>query len=285
MDLFGNRFHIFAGKSKGKGYTGDRNVTTGVSLWESKKEKVKKEKPNDPISKTTVKAPWTKMTVPGDVAIGVKNQGTVYTAQGDDSDYTRQRQVSYGSETKSIKDHMERGRLDLIGEVSDAKVEGALAAAKVRVRQMKKSSEDRHPGGKVDGRFDVDNKTHIRGAIRNNDKTILQTSKRHVGRKEGQIERVTAMLAARKKKRASGKAGEWQGAGQASTNKETEAAIALAAGTQRHKDRHGINADIKQSQVADKARKQTQAKRIGTKALPGKNFNADLGMDSKAEVR
>ena len=58
MDLFGNKFHIFAGKSKGKGYTGDRNVTTGVSLWESKKEKAKKEKPNDPISKTTVKAPW-----------------------------------------------------------------------------------------------------------------------------------------------------------------------------------------------------------------------------------
>jgi len=144
MDLFGNRFHIFAGKSKGKGYTGDRNVTTGVSLWESKKkkekvdenakagypalgikggtaaakatqEKLKKKKPNDPISKTTVKAPWTKMTVPGDVAIGVKNQGTVYTAEGDDSDYTRQRQVSYGSETKSIKDHMEKGNLTEVG--------------------------------------------------------------------------------------------------------------------------------------------------------------------------
>ena len=271
MDLFGNKFHIFAGKSKGKGYTGDRNVTTGVSLWESKKEKVKKEKPNDPISKTTVKAPWTKMTVPGDVAIGVKNQGTVYTAEGDDSDYTRQRQVSYGSETKSIKDHMERGRLDLIGEVSDAKVEGALAAAKVRVRQMKKHSDEQHPGGKVDGRFDADSQ-HVKQGGRQmlNRKAILQTSKRHVGRKEGQIERVTAMLAARKKTRESGKPGEWKGAGQASTPGEVKTAVIKAAGTQRNKS---VRPDVEQSQKAEKGRKDDQAKRQGARSEAGVHYN------------
>ena len=300
MDLFGNQFHIFAGKSKGKGYTGNRNVTTGVSLWESKKKKervdenaeagypalgikggtaaakatqkkLKKEKPNDPISKTTVKAPWTKMTVPGDVAIGVKNQGTVYTAQGDDSDYTRQRQVSYGSETKSIKDHMERGRLDLIGEVSDAKVKGALAAAQVRVRQMKKHSNEQHPGGKVDGRFDADSQ-HVKQGGRNmqNRKAILQTSKRHVGRKEGQIERVTAMLAARKARRKSGKPGDWQGAGQASTDKEVQTAVIKAAGTQRNKS---VVGDVEQSQKAEKGRKDSQAKRQGARSEAGVHYN------------
>jgi len=101
----------------------DHQEYGGMNLWEAKKKeakkKMKKEKPNDPISKTTVKAPWTKMTVPGDVAIGVNNQGKEYTAHtGPDyaknSDYGKQRKVSYGSETKNFYDHLERGELELI---------------------------------------------------------------------------------------------------------------------------------------------------------------------------
>jgi len=102
----------------------DHQEHGGMTLWEAKKQeakktKMKKEKPNDPISKTTVKAPWTKMTVPGDVAIGVKNQGKEYTAHtGPDyeknSDYGKQRKVSYGSEVKNFYDHLERGSFKII---------------------------------------------------------------------------------------------------------------------------------------------------------------------------
>lgn len=84
-----------------------------------KKTKMKKEKANDPISKTNVKAPWTKMTVPGDVAIGVNNQGEEYTAHtGPDyeknSDYGKQRKVSYGSEVKNFEEGMSRGEFVVV---------------------------------------------------------------------------------------------------------------------------------------------------------------------------
>jgi len=121
----------------------DHQEHGGMNLWEAKKKeakkKMKKEKPNDPISKTTVKAPWTKMTVPGDVAIGVNNQGKEYTAHtGPDyaknSDYGKQRKVSYGSETKNFYDHLERGELELI-EVSKDYDKDDVKTAKSQVRR------------------------------------------------------------------------------------------------------------------------------------------------------
>ena len=138
----------------------DNQEHAGDSLWEAKKTeaknntKMKKEKPNDPISKTNVKAPWTKLTVPGDVAIGVKNQGKEYTAHtGPDyaknSDYGKQRKVSYGSETKNFYDHVEveHGKFEVLeGYTTGADVEAtsrrlstALGADKLKNKKTGKT--------------------------------------------------------------------------------------------------------------------------------------------------
>jgi len=103
-----------------------------------KKTKMKKEKANDPISKTNVKAPWTKMTVPGDVAIGVNNQGEEYTAHtGPDyeknSDYGKQRKVSYGSEVKNFEEGMSRGEFVVVEkQYSGSLKKGTAIAAGTR---------------------------------------------------------------------------------------------------------------------------------------------------------
>lgn len=103
-----------------------------------KKTKMKKEKANDPISKTNVKAPWTKMTVPGDVAIGVNNQGEEYTAHtGPDyeknSDYGKQRKVSYGSEVKNFEEGMSRGEFVVVEkQYSGSLKKGTAVAAGTR---------------------------------------------------------------------------------------------------------------------------------------------------------